>query len=98
MVNVLVHHEVADYPSWKAVFDAGLDWRHKSGERSARIFHAAGNLNDLILLFEWETLEQARVFMASEELKTRMAKAGVKGQPRIEFLTEMYSIHRSAAD
>ena len=98
MINVLVQHEVADYPAWKAAFDAALDWRHKNGERSARIFHAAGNLNDLILLFEWESLEQARAFMASDELKARMARAGVKGQPRVEFITEMYTIRRSAAD
>ncbi|HYU46567.1 MAG TPA: hypothetical protein VEK84_10375 [Terriglobales bacterium] len=98
MVNVLVHHEVADYPSWKAAFDAALDWRHKHGERSARIFHTVGNLNDLTLLFEWETLDQARTFMTSDELKARMASAGVKGQPRVEFITEMYSIRRSAAD
>jgi hypothetical protein len=98
MVNVLVHHEVADYPAWKAQFDAALDWRHDNGERSARIFHAVGNLNDLTLLLEWETLDQARAFMTSDELKARMARAGVKGQPRVEYITEMYSIRRSAAD
>jgi len=98
MVNVLVHHEVADYPAWKAAFDASLAWRQTNGERSARIFHAAGNLNDLTLLFEWESLEQARAFMASDELKARMASAGVKGEPRVEFITEMYTIRRSAAD
>jgi len=98
MINVLVHHEVADYPSWKVVFDAGLDWRHKNGENSCRIFHTAGNLNDLTLLFEWESLEQARAFMASDELKAKMSAAGVKGQPQIEFITEMYTIRRSAAD
>jgi hypothetical protein len=98
MINVIVHHEVADYPAWKSVFESAVDWRHKNGERSCRIFHSAGNVNDLTLLFEWESLEQARAFMASEELKARMAKAGVKGQPRVEFLTEMHSIRRSAAD
>ena len=98
MIHVLVHHEVADYPAWKAAFDAALDWRHKNGERSARIFHAAGNLNNLTLLFEWESLDQARAFMASDELKARMTKAGVKGQPQVEFLTEVYTIRRSAAD
>lgn len=98
MINVLVRHEVADYPAWKSVFESALDWRQKNGERSCRIFHNAGNLNDLTLLFEWESLEAARTFMASEELKARMAKAGVKGQPRVEFITEMYTIRRSAAD
>jgi hypothetical protein len=49
-------------------------------------------------LFEWESLEAARSFMASDELKARMTKAGVKGQPRVEFLTEVHTIRRSAAD
>ena len=98
MINVLVHHEVADYPAWKAVFDAALDYRHQHGERSCRIFHMAGNVNDLLLLFEWDNLDRARAFMTSDELKARMAAAGVKGQPRVEFLTEMYTVRRSAAD
>jgi quinol monooxygenase YgiN len=98
MIQVVVRHEVADYPAWKSVFESALDWRQKNGERSYRIFHSAGNLNDLTLWFEWESLEAARAFMSSDELKARMAKAGVKGQPRVEFLTEMHIIRRSAAD
>jgi hypothetical protein len=98
MITVLVHHEVSDYPTWKSVFDAALDWRHEHGERSCRIFHTAGNVTDLILIFEWESLEQARSFMASDELKARMAKAGVKNQPRVDFMTEMHTVRRSAAD
>jgi len=49
-------------------------------------------------LFEWESLEAGRSFMAYDELHARMAKAGVKGQPRVEFLTEVHTIRRSAAD
>src|SRR6266852_3160981 len=78
MINVLVHHEVADYTAWKVALDSGFDWRRENGERSCRIFHSAENVNDLTLLFEWESLEKARAFIASDELKTRMASAGVK--------------------
>jgi mitochondrial fission protein ELM1 len=98
MINVLIHHEVADYTAWKAVFDSAFDWRHKNGERNCRIFRSAGNVNDVTLFFEWESLEKARAFIASEELKTRMASAGVKGAPRVDFVTEVQSIRRSAAD
>jgi hypothetical protein len=98
MINVLVHHQVSDYPTWKAVFDSALEFRHQHGERSCRIFHSAGNLNDLTLLFEWETLDQARNFLVSDELKARMLASGVKGEPQVEFLTEMYTFRRSAAD
>ncbi|MFZ0798312.1 MAG: hypothetical protein WCA13_16375 [Terriglobales bacterium] len=98
MINVLIHHEVADYIAWKAVFDSNLDWRHKHGERSCRIFRSAGNVNDLTLFFEWDSLDQARAFIASDELKAKMANAGVKGPPRVDFLTEVHSVRRSAAD
>jgi hypothetical protein len=98
MINILVRHQVNDYPAWKSVFDAALSWRQQHGERSYRIFHAVGNVNDLTLLFEWETLEKAHQFMASDELKTRMASAGVKGEPRVEFLSELHTVRRSSAD
>ena len=98
MINLLVHHEVADYTVWKAAFDSAIDWRRKQGECSCRIFRGAGNVNDVNLFFEWESLEKARAFIASDELKQRMAGAGVKGAPRVDFLTEVHSVHRSAAD
>ena len=98
MIIVLIHHEVADYVAWKAAFDSALDWRHKHGERSCRIFRSAANANDLTLFFEWESLEKARAFIASDELKTKMSAAGVKGATRIDLLTEVHSLRRSAAD
>jgi hypothetical protein len=98
MVNVLVHHEVTDYSEWKTAFDSAFDWRRKNGETNCRIFRSTGNVNDLNLFFEFETMEKARAFLASEELKAKMSKAGVKGAPRIDYLTEVHSIHLSAAD
>lgn len=98
MINVLIHHEVADYAAWKTVFDSNLAWRHKHGEHSCRIFRSAGNVNDLTLFFEWDSLDSARAFLASEELKAKMAHAGVKGPPRVDFLSEIHSVRRSSAD
>ncbi len=98
MVHVLIHHEVADYSAWKTMFDSHLGWRHKHGERSCRIFRSAGNVNNLTLLFEWESLESARAFIGSGELKVKMAGAGVKGEPHVDYLTEVHSVRRSAAD
>jgi len=98
MIYLLVHHEVADYHTWKTTFDSSLDWRTKQGERNCRIFRGVQNPNELTLMFEWENAETARAFIASDELKKRMATAGVKTTPRVEYLTEMFSIRRSAAD
>jgi hypothetical protein len=98
MIQVLVHHEVADYQNWRAVFDAALDFRHIGGECACRVLRTAGNPNDLTLLFEWEDLDRARDYMNSEELRNKMKQAGVVGVPGIHYLAETYSIHRSAAD
>ena len=98
MIQVLVHHEVADYQKWRAAFDSALAFRHAGGERACRVFRKAGNPNDLTLLFEWEDLDRARGYMNSEELQNKMKQAGVLGAPEIHYLAEMYSIHRSAAD
>ena len=98
MVNVLIHHQVTDYSAWKAAFDSAFEWRHTHGERNCRVFRSAGNVNDLTLFFEWESLESAREFLASGELKAKMANAGVIEPPRIDLLTEVHSVRRSAAD
>jgi len=98
MIYLMVHHEVADYTAWKSVFDSSLDWRTRNGEHTCRIFRGVQNPNELTLLFEWENFDKARAFMASDELKSRMAKAGVKSTPQIQYLTEMFNIRRSAAD
>jgi len=98
MIQVLVHHQVEDYNHWRAAFDAALDFRHKGGERSCRVFRKAGNPNDLTLLFEWEDIARAQSYMNSEELRQKMKQAGVIGVPDVQYLSEMYAVRRSAAD
>jgi quinol monooxygenase YgiN len=98
MIQVLVHHQVNDYKNWRSVFDAALDFRHEGGECSCRIFRKAGNPNDLTLLFEWEDMERAQRYMSSDQLREKMRQAGVVGVPDVQYLAEMYTVRRSAAD
>jgi hypothetical protein len=98
MIQVLVHHEVNDYRSWRSVFDEAIDFRHLGGEQSCRVFRKSGDPNNLTLLFEWEDLDRAQRYMNSEELRDKMKQAGVIGTPEIQYLAEMYTVRRSAAD
>jgi quinol monooxygenase YgiN len=98
MITLLVRHKVADYERWKAAFDQQMAVRHHGGERSCRIFRSADDPNELTLLFEWEDLNRARSFMNSPEARSYIQQAGVTGVPEIHFLTEMYTVRRSAAD
>ncbi len=98
MVHLLVRHTIADYKTWRGVFDASLDFRHQGGEQSCHIFRDTEQDGEITLLLEWETGERAHRFMSSPELQARMKEAGVLGAPEVHYLAEMYTIRRSAAD
>lgn len=89
MSQVLITHRVKEYAAWKSIFDNFADFRKSSGEKSYRILHPVDDPNDLTLLFEWDTQENAESFLASAELKTTMEKAGVAEAPKIQFLNEV---------
>ena len=88
---VFVFHQVKDYLKWKKVFDDFIDFRRKGGEKSFQIFSPEDKPDDIFLLFTWDSLENAKKFMASTELKNAMTNAGVIGNPYIHFLKEVAS-------
>ena len=98
MVHMLVRHMIADYKTWRGVFDASLDFRHQGGEQACRIFRDTEEDGEITLLLEFENSDCAHRFITSPELKAKMNEAGVLGKPEIHYLSEMYTIRRSAAD
>jgi quinol monooxygenase YgiN len=88
MTSVLVSHKVNDFPKWKKAFDEFVDTRKAGGEKSFVVLQEDNNPNDLRLLFQWDNRQNAEKFFASSELKSTMERAGVAGQPKIEYLSE----------
>ena len=88
MAGMLVQHKVKDFSNWKKVYDSQADFRKSSGELSDQIYHDANNPNQLILVFKWNSVENAQKFAHSPELRAAMEKAGVDGAPTITFLNE----------
>ena len=89
MAHLLVKHKVADYNTWKVTFDAFVETRRAGGEKSFQILHPDNEPNNLLVMFEWDSLENARSLMASAELKNAMKQAGVIEEPQIQFLNEL---------
>ena len=87
MASMLVQHHVKDFAAWKKVYDSQAAFRRSSGELSDQVYHDASDPNKLTLLFKWDSVENARKFSQSAELKAAMEKAGVDGAPAISFLT-----------
>ena len=88
MAYMFVRHSVQDYKSWKSVFDSLGDLRRRSGEKSYQILRQENSPNELVALFEWDSLDNARKYADSPELKAAMQRAGVTGKPEILFLEQ----------
>ena len=88
MAHLLIRHKVKDYAAWKATFDAFVETRRTGGEKSWQIWHPHDDPNNLVVLFEWDNLGNARAFMTNPDLKRTMEEAGVVEPPEAYFLEE----------
>jgi phage terminase Nu1 subunit (DNA packaging protein) len=98
MIHVIVRHKVADYDRWKEAFDNHLSARKAAGEVASKVLQSVDDLREVTILLDWDSLERARRFAGSDDLKQVMQRAGVVGEPDVRFLQDAYSVRRSSAD
>ena len=60
MAYVLVSHKAEDYNKWKPVYDGHESTRKKSGSRGAHLFRNKDNPNEIVILLEWDSFENAK--------------------------------------
>jgi quinol monooxygenase YgiN len=89
MASMLVQHKVKDYGRWKEAYDSVADMRSSNGELSDQIYRDESDPNNLTLMFKWDSIENAKHYAQTPELKAAMEKAGVEGPPTIFFLDEV---------
>ena len=88
MATLLVRHSVQDFGKWKKIFDEDADARKNAGSKGGRLYQASDNPNDVTVVLHWDSIEHAKKFAESPDLKHTMENAGVTGQPQIRFLEE----------
>lgn len=90
LAHVLIIHGVADYASWKRVFDAAAPMRKTAGERSYQVLRGKDDANLIVHFSAWSSHEDARRFFQSPELEEIRHQAGVKA-PEFIYLHELES-------
>lgn len=85
---VLIIHEVADYPKWKAIFDGAAAIRRDAGEIEYRLLAFDTDDHRVVHFSRWTSLVAARRFFESPELVEIRRVAGVKA-PEFHYLTEI---------
>ena len=78
-----VGHEVNDYDAWKVKFDEDAESRSNSGMKFEALSTDADNPNMVYIMFSTDDLDGAMAMMSSDELKQKMADAGVVGEPEV---------------
>jgi hypothetical protein len=87
MTKVFIRHKVRDYAKWKKTFDGFLAQRKVGGELSYSIGHVPNEPNNLCLIFDWDSVDNANAFLLSEELRAAMKESTVAELPDI-FISE----------
>ncbi len=81
MVTLVIFHHVADYDSWKTVFDEHEGVRRGHGQLEHRVFRSVDNPNRVVVHNDFPGEHAARGFMADPSLSAGMKRAGVTDEP-----------------
>ena len=90
MPYLLVRHMIEDYQRWKPVFDHdhGAS-RKRSGSKGGWILRNLDDPSELVILLEWDSLENAKRFANADDLREAMQRARVADEPDVYFLEEV---------
>jgi heme-degrading monooxygenase HmoA len=88
MATLIIHLKAKDYPAFRKVFDDMTPTRTSFGGTGHKVLQSPSDPNEITILSDWKSLEQAKVYAASNDLKEAMMNAGVISQPELSFLVE----------
>ena len=87
---LIVTHKVEDFARWKVVFDSTIGMKKPHGWKHSSIYTVEGDRNNVMVVEEYATMEGAKAFAGSPELRAAMGKAGVVGAPDIRFVNHAF--------
>jgi heme-degrading monooxygenase HmoA len=88
MATLIVHLKAKEYTAFRKVFDEMTPARTHFGGTGHKVLQSPSDPNEITILSEWKSLEQAKVYAASNDLKEALKNAGVISQPDLSFLVE----------
>lgn len=80
-VYLLGTSPVEEFETWKSSFQENESYRAEHGEIGYQVFRTVDDPNEIVVIFEWDENEDPRAFFQSEEMRERMADAGLTRAP-----------------
>jgi hypothetical protein len=87
--TLVVQHHVRDYAAWRKVYDEVEPLRAQHGCTAQRVMRLPDDGNELFVIHDFPTAEQAASFGQDPALREGMDRAGVEGAPRIQIFTDV---------
>ncbi len=85
MVRMFVRHKVNDYAVWRKAYDDFDGERDGMGVKGHAVFQTADDPNDVTIWHDFDSVEAAQSFAASDRLREVMLAAGVASAPDIWY-------------
>lgn len=83
---MIVRHKVANYNDWKPLYDKHSSVRKEYGCQGDAVFSNVQDPNDVVVVLQWQSKEDAMKFGQSASLRDAEANAGVVGIPEVSFI------------
>jgi len=77
MTTLIVDHEVADYGTWREVYDSVDGARANGGVTFHRVLQDANNPNHVVVEHVFSDAATAAAFLENAELREAMGRGGV---------------------
>ena len=84
--GLIIRHEVREFATWKAGFDAHGAARARAGVIGHAINRSTRNPNVVVIYLQAASLDALHAFAAAPDLKEVMQAAGVVGAPELAFV------------
>jgi hypothetical protein len=87
--RMFVRLEVVQFSEWVKTYDGFAPARKAGGITESTVWQSADDPNDVLIINDFPTIEQARTFAASGELRDAMRNSGLRGPPQVWFASKV---------
>jgi hypothetical protein len=88
-VRMFVRLDVVQFSEWVKIYDGFAPARKEAGITQSTLWQSADDPNDVTIINEFPSIEQARAFAASGELRDAMRNSGLRGPPQVWFVAKI---------
>ena len=85
MATIIMSHDVADYATWKPVYDADSARRDDAGFRELAVGTKSDNPNSVYIIWDGDAAIMDQM-MRDPDLEAKMKEAGVTSAPEVTII------------